>query len=214
MDQGTDRIDRSTDQGNGHSDGCSTGHAADQSIDKLRESKDLLKMMIKYRTTCDDKASIIIAVFGVMVSALLMAGGSETMRMIRSLADDLNWMSVMVIIMLAASAALLIIGFCYLIMTVIPASESVGCEEQGKKKLNLKANLYFMSIDPLEYEDFEGRFMKRTPEEYQNDILSEVYLTAKACAKKYHSFKLGVIIGGLGILLLLVAMVAGFMHTV
>ena len=182
-------------------------------MDKLRESKDLLDLMIKYRTTCDDKAAIIIAVLGVMISAFLMMGGSDTIQMVRSIAEDPGWASVLVIAVLIVSAALLIVGFYYLIITVIPITGNAGCDEQEKDGLNLRSPVYFMGIAPLEYKEFNELFANRTDEEYQNDILSEVYITSKACVKKYRSFKLGVIIGGIGILLLLVAMVAGFMHT-
>jgi len=207
-------MDQDTDRSTYHNTDRSAGHAADQSIDRLRESKDLLEMMIRYRTTCDDKASIIIAVFGVMVSVLLMAGGTETIQMIRSLAGSSDVLSFLIIAAMISSAVLLITGFFYLVITVIPKMDVEELKEEEKDGLNLEAGLYFKNIDVMRYKKFSTQFNDREHEEYLNDVLSEVYITAKACTRKYHSFKLGVIIGGLGILLLLVAMVAGFMYAV
>jgi len=171
-------------------------------MDKLKESKDLLNMMIGYRAACDEKASIITAVFGVIISAILLSGGAET---IRSLFNDLNAANIFILILLAVSTVALIIGFAYLIATVIPNTGDVGCE--GQKELELRSKAYFTGIAAKSYEEYKKEFEACNETEYLNDVLSEAYLTAKACDYKYRYFKRGVILSSIGTLLLLIALV-------
>ena len=89
-------------------------------LDNIAEAKHIMGVMLHYRKLCDDKASILLAIFGAIVVAVIMMGSAGIAELFSSLSEQPGLWPLATRSMLIVSAAAIAIGLALLIRAVDP----------------------------------------------------------------------------------------------
>jgi len=170
-----------------------------QMANKIENAKYNLDLMMRYRKQCDDKANIILAMFGVMATAIVM------MSMDTLLMDDVKTTIPMVMIV---SFAVFILGFAFLVYVVYPYMSTTWFKKG--ERIEYKSILYFQNIAESKPEDFKEEYKNYGDERYLDDILGEVYFTALACRRKFKAFRIGLLLSVMGLGSFIICLLIGF----
>jgi len=192
-------------------DGTGTPKEKDVSetgVDKVAEAKYLLNTMMYYRKLCDDKASILLAIFGAVVTAIIMIGGQQIAELFSSLTEDSSMFGYLLVALIIASIFVLVTGIFLLICTVNPyTGTKIG---KGKTEEESHSILYFRGIVENNCVDFKKKYDGYGNKEYVDDVLSEAYITAEVCVKKYKQLYWGLFLSAAGIAAFAAFVVIGF----
>ena len=104
---------------------CGAGPPLDVNIrevdfDNIAEAKHIMGIMLHYRKLCDDKASILLAIFGAIVVAVIMMGSGGIAELFSSLSERQGLWPLATRSMLIVSAMAIAIGLALLIRAVDP----------------------------------------------------------------------------------------------
>jgi hypothetical protein len=203
------------------------GNIHDAETETIREAKYLLSVMMYYRKLCDDKASILLAIFGVVVTVILTLGGTSIAELFQSLTD--NWWGYGLIAAVIVSALVLVFGIFMLIRTVNPETytgwtnkKRVPILHRILKWIERKREIdhssisivYFKGVARLEFEKFKKTFRDMFPgkcnDTYLDGILDEVYITSEVCVRKYEQLFWGLFFSAIGIAAFALSLLTGF----
>jgi hypothetical protein len=180
-------------------------------LDKVGEAKHLLSVMMYYRKLCDDKASILLAIFGAVVTAIIMMGASQISELMSSLTEQSGIGSSAIKTAIIISAAVVGLGLASLIYTVDPVTKTLF--KKGKKdEEGSESILYFKGVVKDDCKGFKERYAGYDSERYLSDILEEVHITSEVCVTKYKSLKLGLRLSAVGIGAFALLILIGFWY--
>jgi len=119
---------------------CETKDPIDVNIrsvdkDKVDEAKYLLSIMMYYRKLCDDKASILLAIFGAVVTAIIVMGSSQIADLFTSLREHSGIGSLLIMAAIIISVAIIALGLFSLICTVNPVTTTINREEEPETNI-------------------------------------------------------------------------------
>jgi len=177
-------------------------------ISKIGEAKYLLDLMMRYRKQSDDKANIVLAIFGVIATAIVMMGIQDIIGMVRSLTSDASAWAVLILTTITISVVIFLIGFGFLVYVVYPNTSTMLYENGEKRESD--SILYFKGIAKREYTPFMEEYKGYSNNDYLDDLLEEVHFTAKVCEKRFRDFQIGLVLSVAGIGLLIAGLLAGF----
>lgn len=211
--------------------------ASEITAEKVVEAKFLLNTMMYYRKLCDDKASILLAIFGAVVTAIIMIGGQQIAELLTELTKDSDLLGYLLVALIIFSMFMLATGVFLLICTVNPYTGTETDDDKEKsriKRITRKIKkalkkfadkirnkgkedeepssiLYFRGIVKYKCKEFRERFKGYDNEDYVNDILEEVHITATVCVKKYWQLQWGLSLSAAGIAAFAASVMIGFM---
>jgi hypothetical protein len=157
------------------------------SIEKS-DAIDILDRTIDFVRNCDNKASIFLGVFGVIVTIVLTTDGVDNLTAIFNAAiAQLSFCNVLYLAMMVGAVVAVVFGLSQIIrvlgVKVDPLKEE-GIENDSK--------IFFESIKRnVNYIAYKAKLLSMSDEEFLNDVTSQIYINACICSDKYKNYKCG-----------------------
>ena len=151
---------------------------------KINEAKATLDRNIVFVSNCDSKTSIVLSATGVLLTIILTNNGIETIfNIIKSCISQKNFCNIMFLFFFAISIVLLVIGFYNLCMVLIARTKNASA---------FKSQIFFSGIANFKDKNtFLQKFASMTPEEYLDELVTEIYANAKIAVIKYKKYNTG-----------------------
>lgn len=167
------------------------------------ELLDELDRHLEWIKSCDTKASIVLAILGVVIvtisSELFLDSQKEIVLKVLS---NINFSNLFYLIFEVMAYLLFFNGVYNIIRVLFPQLKKSVETYNGVENDSL---YYFESISSKTYSEYKKQRVNRTSEEEIDDILSQIYINSKISTKKYYFYKKGLahaLWGILGILIL------------
>lgn len=162
-----------------------------KSIESLEQSLDRVNMWIG---NCDQKAGFLLATIGVIMTILFTSDFMDDVKKVVikpfleywknqdgiefSLINFLFSISLVTAIILSVTSAI------YALRTISATIKSKKIQSDNPSVVS-KSFLFFQTISLMTYEDFKNH----EGADYQLDLLSQIYINAKICTKKFRSYQ-------------------------
>ena len=157
--------------------------------EELQYTSDTINM---WTNNCDQKASILLAIIGVIITILVSSDFMKYLR-ICIFAPFLDywtgnsefvfsWSRFNVLFLLLISAIMLIMSCHYLFKTISANIDYQKMRKENPKLVN-KSNIFFGEISKMTYEDF-----KKDEINYLEDLKSQIYVNSKIASNKFRYF--------------------------
>jgi len=156
---------------------------------KIDYATKTLERNIGFINSCDTKTSIVLAIFGVLLTIIFTSDVStEFIYIIYTAYSTKCCCGVLYLFLISASIIVLLIGLKNLICVLI------GRIDVKDNNSNLKhdSRIFFSGI--TKYEDdrkYRNDFSKMTEKEYFNEITSQIFINAKIADVKYQKYNWG-----------------------
>lgn len=161
------------------------------------DALDILDRTIGFVNNCDSKASVVLGVFGVLLTILF---SSESITELKSIVKEAisagTCSGVLYWVILSCTAVGFIFGIVKLLQVLFPKTD---CDELKQDGLELNSKIFFGGIcKSSTYKKYKEKMMRCSEDEYLNDIISQIYLNSVICDKKFKNFKIGVLAALIG----------------
>lgn len=160
-----------------------------QTMDKLDELKIAHQKVMDFTFNCDNKASFLGAVIGIMVTAVASAGPfwqivKELINSARLFWSDesnviFDWQSFIMGFCLVVSACTLMAAVVLILLVLLP--------RLGKPYGN--SRIYFGSIGGMSKEQYTDYIQKEDDDSISEDYLSQIHICSQVCLKKFLYFR-------------------------
>ena len=156
--------------------------------------KDLARI-IGFVNNCDSKASIVLGAVLTSVSLILGLSLSEFAGVFHS--GDMGAAAI-VILLLTASAILLIKGLCALF-------NSIHARDDPLKDESMKGTIFYRHIASMDLDAYRERITARNDESYIGELTEQIHANAVICTEKYDLYNEGLRLSVIGVVLLIIA---------
>lgn len=155
---------------------------------KIDYATKTLERNIGFINSCDTKTSIVLAIFGVLLTIIFTSDVStEILYIINAAYSTRCCCGVLYLILISASIIVLLIGLKNLIYVLVGR-----IDVKDNSNLKYDSRIFFSGI--TKYEDatkYRNNFSKMTEIEYFNEITSQIFINAKIADVKYQKYNLG-----------------------
>ncbi|TFD99502.1 hypothetical protein E2626_14240 [Jeotgalibacillus salarius] len=158
--------------------------------------------------SCDTKASIVLAVIGIFLSALT---AEHSINMFGEIAEstikNISFSNILYITFLVIAFSTFIYGVYNLIRVLTPR---LSKEASFSNEIDIANSLYFFeSISGHHYKDFKSKFYSRSKSDEIDDIIGQIYINANIATAKYHNYSKGIKFSFIGITAIVILFVFG-----
>lgn len=166
-------------------------------VDEIRNSvinKDeainILDRTIGFVENCDNKASIMLGIFGVVFTIIFSTDGiGEIIRILMMLFINRSFCNILFFLLWSVSLITLIIGTYNFISTLIA---KIDCKDMASESLELNSKIYFGDIAKKNtYIQYKQGLLSLSKEEFLNDIISQIYINACIANNKFVKYNKG-----------------------
>ncbi|RKM56737.1 hypothetical protein D6856_14670 [Butyrivibrio sp. XB500-5] len=158
-------------------------------VDRIKLSEKNLDRVIGFINNCDTKASIVLALIGIlltMISTVLPV----TIVEIRNSDDfDMNVEYILLVVLTIISIVSLIVSIILLI--------NVLC---GRVKVIGESKIYFGDISSYDESDYVDLIRQLKKTDYEMDLLRQVKINSDICKKKFDRFNISLVFLLIGLL--------------
>lgn len=155
-----------------------------------------LNRIIAFITNCDSKASITIALFGLLIT--MMPNGFESfINTYNRIQESQNENELFLFAMIAL---LLFISIIFIIFSIV---ELALVLKANFKKSDKNSLLYFTDIASYKLDAFLCKNKKANLNDYKRDLLNQIYINSHICTKKYTRYNRGLVAGLIGFFIFL-----------
>ena len=158
-----------------------------QTIDKS-DAIDILDRTIDFVRNCDNKASIFLGIFGIILTILLTTEGVNNLVSIFNTAiAQISFCNIVYLVLTVASVIITLFGLSQIVRVL-------GAQVDFPKKegLDNDSKIFFGHIAKnTNYISYRTKLLNVTDEEFINDIVSEIYINSCICSSKYKKYKCG-----------------------
>lgn len=169
-------------------------------LDKT-DGLDILDRTIDFIRNCENKASIFLGAFGVILTILLTTEGIDNLRaIIHAAIAQLTFCNILYLLMFSAFAGMMIYGLSQIIKVL-----GVNIDPPKEEGLDTDSKIFFEHISKNKYRDYKKKLFNLSDEEFLSDITSQIYINSCICSDKYKYYKSGLkwtIVGFCGFLAL------------
>lgn len=171
-----------------------------QYIDKT-EALDILDRTIDFVRNCDNKASIFLGSFGVILTIVLTTEGLDSlMSIIRAATAHKTFCDVLYLLLMIGFMITMIFGLSQIIKVL-----DVTIDFATEEGLDRDSKVFFEHISKNNYLGYRNKLLSTTEEEFLNDITSQIYINSCICRDKYNKYRCGLkctLIGSCGVAIL------------
>ena len=171
----------------------------DENNDITRKDKEDLKhtydTVNSWLNNCDQKAGILLAVVGVVITVLVTSDFLKNLRMYifgpfvkywtEETELDFSWSRFTVFVLLVIAVGMLITS-CYYLFKAIWANTDYDKMREENPNLVRKSFVFWGTISGMTYDDF-----KRDNVNYENDLKSQIYVNSKIAMAKFKNYNEG-----------------------
>ena len=157
----------------------------------IEDARDTLDRIIGFVSNCDTKASVVLGVLGVMLTIIATDSAiSKLLLLIKTAASSGTALSVILLFLLVVAFTAFAFGMLILV--------SVLVAKTGTSKNDSK--IYFTDIASNKNKTtYKEKVLKQLECDAIDDLISQIYINAVICDKKFKKYKLGLkftLIGG------------------
>ncbi len=170
--------------------GSSEKTRKNESCISKKDAIDILDRIIGFINSCDNKASIILGVLGVILTIIFLSDGiKELKNRIQWTIQAVNIFNVIYLFILFCSFLILFYGI-YKLVIVLRAK--IDCLEFKQEQLDLDSKIFFNDISRNKtYKEYKQKLQKLNEDDMFNDIISQIYINSKICKTKYDNYNIG-----------------------
>jgi len=167
---------------------------------------DILDRNIGFIRDCDNKASIVLGIFGIILTITITTDRINSIASIFSSA--VVCASVYSYLYLLLMIGAIITTFYGLFRIIIVLNAQVDFSKDAG--LDMDSKIFFKHIAKNDnYLAYKAKLLNMTNEEFINDISSQIFINAKICDEKYRNYKCGLKLALIGFLIFIVLWIIG-----
>lgn len=161
-------------------------------FDNAEAMQNTLDRIIGFINNCDTKASIILALIGVIVTVIFSGNMPDKFLQIYGKEKEISSCgSILYIILCLASVIAVVVGMLFLAAVLF--ARITGSNKDSK--------IYFGDIaENINAESYIEKVKSITVDTYIEDIARQIYINSKICKKKYHFYNTGLVVGLVGLI--------------
>ena len=151
------------------------------------DALDILDRTIDFIRNCDNKASIFLGIFGVILTIVLTTEGlNDLMSIIQASIEQKTFCNALYLLMISGSIITTIIGLSQIIRVL-----GVQVDFSSEEGLDGDSKIFFEHISKNKYLCYKKKLLDTTKDEFFNDIASQIYINSCICRDKYRHYKCG-----------------------
>lgn len=148
---------------------------------------DILDRTIGFVRNCDNKASIFLGTFGVILTIVLTTDGLDNlMSIVQAVITQGTFCSALYLLMMTGSIIAMIFGVSQIIRVL-----GVKVDSSAEEGLDGDSKIFFEHIQKSNYSEYKEKLLGMTEETFLNDIISQIYINSCICHDKYTNYKCG-----------------------
>ena len=162
--------------------------------EKMEMSEKILDRIIGFINSCDSKASIVLALIGVLLTVICIEVPNHVIAAKDVDSFQLNCLFVIYIICVVLCFISLAVSIAFLISVLY-----------GRISGLKKSNIFFGDISIIRMEEYKKRIDKMNNQGYEDDLIEQVYINSQICTRKYKRYNTSLIFLVIGLFLFMVA---------
>lgn len=161
-------------------------------FDNVETMQNTLDRIVEFINNCDTKASIILALIGVIITIIFSGNVPGNFLQMYGNAKELSSFGSVLYIVLCIAAVIAVAAGMILLVSVLFARVT-GSSKDSK--------IYFGDIaENASDENYIEKVKSMTLNMYMEDIARQIYINSKICRKKYHFYNVGLVVGLVGLI--------------
>lgn len=173
---------------------------------KIDIATQTLERNIGFVTNCDNKTSIVLATFGVLITIILTNEGLNAIfSIIKTCFETKSFCNIFYLICFTIATLIMVIGFYNLgsVLVARTTEESIGRKDENSR-------IFFMGIRKSgNCKTYNQKFFEMNKEELLNDLIEQIYINADIAAVKYAKYNRGLKFTMVGFLLFVIFLFIG-----
>lgn len=155
---------------------------------KIEIATQTLDRNIGFVTNCDNKTSIVLATFGVLIAIILTNEGlNNILNIVKSCVKVKNFCNIFYLICFSGAILTILLGFINL-GSVLVAKTS----EDAAGKNNTNSRIFFSGIKKIgDCQSYRYSFYTMSNEDLLNDLILQIYINADIATTKYNRYNRG-----------------------
>ena len=155
---------------------------------KIEIATQTLDRNISFVTNCDNKTSIVLAAFGVLLAIILTNEGlNEIFNIVKTCIETKNFCSILYLLCFAGAIFVMVLGMFNLgsVLVAKTSEEAIGRKDENSR-------IFFAGISKSgDYKTYNQRFYAMSKEDLLNDLIEQIYINADIASTKYATYNLG-----------------------
>lgn len=155
---------------------------------KIEIATQTLDRNIGFVTNCDNKTSIVLAAFGVLLAIILTNEGlNEIFNIAKACIATKTFCSIFYLLCLAGSISFMVLGMFNLgsVLVARTSEEPLGRKDETSR-------IFFAGIRKNgNYNTYHHKFCTLSKEELLNDLIEQIYINADIASIKYATYNRG-----------------------
>ena len=155
---------------------------------KIEIATQTLDRNISFVTNCDNKTSIVLASFGVLLAIILTNEGlNKIFNIVKTCIASKTFYNILYLLCLAGAIIVMVLGMFNLGSVLVARTSE---EANGRKDEN--SRIFFEKKKKNgDYKTYNQKFLAMDRESLLNDLIEQIYINADIAYTKYASYNLG-----------------------
>ena len=173
---------------------------------KIEIATQTLDRNIGFVTNCDNKISITLAAFGVLLAIILTNEGlNKIFNIVKTCIEVKNFYSISYLVCFAFAILVMLRGMFNLwsVLAAKTSEEAIGRKDENSR-------IFFAGIRKSgDYKTYNQRFYAMSKKDLLDDLIEQIYINADIASIKYATYNLGLKRMSIGFILFVVLLLAG-----
>lgn len=155
---------------------------------KIEIATQTLDRNIGFVTNCDNKTSIVLAAFGVLLAIILTNEGlNEIFTIVKACIASKSFCSILYLLCFAGAIFSMVLGMFNLgsVLVAKTSEEAIGRKDENSR-------IFFAGIRKNgNYNTYQQKFCAMSKEDFLNDLIEQIYINADIASIKYATYNWG-----------------------
>lgn len=173
---------------------------------KIEIATQTLDRNIGFVTNCDNKTSIVLGAFGVLLAIIFTNEGlNEIFNVVKACIETKSFCSILYLLCFAGTILVMVLGMFNLgsVLVAKTSEEAIGRKDENSR-------IFFAGIRKSgDYNTYNQRFYSMGKEDILNDLVEQIYINADIASIKYATYNLGFKRTSIGFILFVVLLLIG-----
>ncbi len=173
---------------------------------KIEIATQILDRNIGFVTNCDNKTSIVLATFGVLLAIILTNEGvNEIFNIVKTCIEAKSFCHIFYLVCFTGAIFLLVWGMFNLgsVLVAKTSEEALGRKDESSR-------IFFAGIIKNgNYVDYKQKFYAMNREDFLNDLIEQIYINANIASIKYATYNRGLRCTIVGFIFFIVLLLIG-----
>ena len=173
---------------------------------KIEIATQTLDRNIGFVTNCDNKTSIVLAAFGVLLAIILTNEGlNEIFTIVKACIASKTFCSILYLLCFAGAIFSMVLGMFNLgsVLVAKTSEEAIGRKDENSR-------IFFAGIRKNgDYNTYHQKFCAMNKEDLLNDLIEQIYINADIASIKYATYNRGLRCTIVGFIFFVVLLIIG-----